>query len=98
MDSAAKIQTLQRALRRKYAADLLGLRTLWGQVFNASTEFVMINGNAYEGGSATGVVLFEPLEYLAAVEALLTELDPTGTPPAPPSGALADFRCTWLQT
>lgn len=98
MDSAAKIQTLQRALRRKYANDVLGLKKLWEQVFGCSTEFVLINGNAYEGGSASGVVLFEPLEYLAAVEALLSELDPTGTPLAPPAGALADFRCTFLQT
>ena len=98
MDSAAKIATLKQGLRIKYRTDPTGLRQLWEQVFAGSTEYVEITGTAFEGGSANGVQILERLEYLAAVQEIMAELDPTGTPPAPPAGAFADFRGGYLQT
>lgn len=98
MDSAAKIETLKQGLRIEYTGDPAGLRALWKKVFSQSTEFVEITGNAYEGGSATGTHILHRLEYLAAVQAILAELDPTGTPVAPPTSTFADFRTGWVQT
>lgn len=98
MDSASKILTLKQGLRIKFSADPAGLRKLWEEVWKGASRFVEITGNSYEGGSASGTVILERLEYLAAVQDILAELDPAGTPMAPPRGALADFRWGTLQT
>jgi hypothetical protein len=98
MESAAKIATLKQGLRIKYAGNPTGLRALWAKVFDESAEFVEITGNAYEGGSASGNHILHRLEYLAAVQDILAEIDPAGTPSAPPPGTFADFRAFWVQT
>lgn len=97
MDSGAKINTLKQGLRIKYTGDAPALRTLWETVFNTSTEFVEINGTAFEGGSTSGQLVLERLEYLQAVQDVLAELDPTLVS-APPSSTFADFRTNWLST
>lgn len=83
MDDAQRIETLKRTLRRQYAGNLNGLKTLADQVAATATGEVTLTGHTFEGGSATGVVTFERLAYLAAVEDLITEQDPTASPPAP---------------
>jgi hypothetical protein len=98
MESAAKIATLKQGLRLKYTGNPDGLRALWSRVFDESTEFVELTGNAYEGGSASGTHILHRLEYLAAVQDILAELAPTTTPSAPPPGTFADFRANWVQT
>jgi hypothetical protein len=98
MESAAKIAVLKQGLRMQYSANPPGLRALWQRVFAESTEYVEITGNAYEGGSASGAHILHRLEYLAAVQDVLAEIDPAGTPSAPPSGTFADFRIGWVQT
>lgn len=98
LDSNAQIQIVTTMLRRKYTADVVGLKRLWEKVATEATEYVEITGNSYEGGSASGSVVFERLAYLAALEAALTELDPAGTPTPPPSGTFADFSHGFLQT
>lgn len=98
LDSNAQIQIVTTALRRKYFNDLVGLKKLWDRVFSEATEFVEITGTAFEGGSSTGSLIFERLAYLAAVEAVLSELDPTGTPPIPGNGTYVDYRRNFLQT
>lgn len=69
-------------LRRKYAADLPGLKALAEKVAGSSFKAVTITGNSFEGGSAQGVITFEPLEYLGACEEILLELDPDAPAPA----------------
>lgn len=98
MESAAKIAVLKQGLRMKYATDATGLRALWQRVFEESTEFVEITGNAYEGGSASGTHILHRLEYLAAVQDVLAEIAPATTPSAPPPGTYADYRANWVQT
>ncbi len=98
MDSAAKIETLKQGLRIKYTGNPGGLRQLWAKVFEQSAEFVEITGNAYEGGSASGTLVLARLVYLGPVQAVMAELDPTGTPSAPPTSTFADFRNNWVQT
>lgn len=98
MESAAKIAVLKQGLRIQYTSDPAALRVLWSRVFNESTEFVELTGNAYEGGSASGTHILHRLEYLAAVQDILAELDPPSTPSAPPPGTFADFRANWMQT
>lgn len=98
MDSATKINTLKQGLRIKYASNPNGLRQLWETVFAGSTEFVEITGSAYEGGSDAGVQILERLEYLAAVQDILAELDPDNIPTPPPSGVIVDFRWGRLET
>jgi hypothetical protein len=98
MESAAKIAVLKQGLRIKFSSDPTGLRALFAKVFDESTEFVEITGNAYEGGSASGTHILHRLEYLAAVQDVLAEVAPTTTPSAPPAGTFADFRANWVQT
>lgn len=97
MDSGAKINTIKQGLRMKYRTDLTGLRRLWETVFAGSTEFVEITGTSFEGGSANGVQVLDRLEYLAAVQAILLELDPDTTPAPPAGNAYANFSCGPLQ-
>lgn len=82
MTSADRIQAAMRYLRRKYAADLPGLKSLADQVATGAFDAVTITGNAYEGGNASGLLTFEPLEYLSAVESLIAEIDPDAPQPA----------------
>ena len=85
MDSATRIDTVCRSLRRKYAAigapDILALRALIDQLEISATTHVEITGNAFEGGNATGQLVFERLEYLAACSDVLAEIDATAPPP-----------------
>lgn len=76
VDSADRIETVKRYLRRKYAADVSGLKALAEKIFTGgATNAVTINGQSFEGGSAQGVITFEPLAYLKAVEEVIAELD-----------------------
>lgn len=93
MDSAGKIETLKQGLRIKYGNNVEGLKKLFDEVFAGATRFVEITGTSFEGGSAQGVQVFERLEYLAAVQSVLGEKDPTNTPTPPAGGAYASLRC-----
>jgi hypothetical protein len=97
MDSDAKIEIVKDGLRIKYAGDLTGLRRLFTEVMAGATKFVEITGTSFEGGSAQGVQIFDRIEYLAAVKAVLREMDST-LPAPPPAGALAHFGYSPLQT
>jgi hypothetical protein len=88
--SVDRVAVAKRYLRRKYADDVEGLKALAESVAVGAFTSVTITGNGYEGGSATGQITFEPLEYLAAVEGVIAELDED----APQDGAstvLSDF-------
>lgn len=90
-----------RYLRRKYGGDspnVTGLKALADQLASGLSESVTITGHTFEGGSAQGVVTFERLAYLAAVEALIIELDPDNAPDEPASTRYADFRHNTLET
>lgn len=82
MTSADRIQAAMRYLRRKYAANIPGLKALADQVAVEAFDAVTITGNGYEGGNASGMLTFERLEYLSAVENLICELDPDAPQPA----------------
>ena len=100
MDDAARIATATRYLRRKYTGDVNGLRRLADTVATTGGAFesVTITGQGFEGGQASGALTFEPLAYLAAIEALIIELDPDNTPAGPSPSRLADFSAGYLQT
>lgn len=82
MTSAERIHAAKRYLRRVYANNVPGLEALATSVATSAFESVTITGSGYEGGSDTGVITFEPLEYLSALEDLISELDPTAPQPA----------------
>lgn len=96
LSSSAKIRILNDNLRLRFKAtgDLTGLRKLFVEVSAGATRFVEITGNSYEGGSASGAVVLERLEYLDAVQSLLREMDPALDLAAqqPPTSTFADFR------
>lgn len=90
MDDASRIATVKQYLRRKYAGDVNGLKALANQVAESAVAAVTITGQTFEGGSAQGTVTFEKLAYLAAVEAVILELDSDA--PRPSIAAVAYFR------
>ncbi|MBC7366753.1 MAG: hypothetical protein H7343_08055 [Undibacterium sp.] len=99
MDDASRIATATQYLRRKYAGDLIGLKRLADTIAtNGAFESVTITGQGFEGGQASGALTFEPMAYLGAVEALILELDPTGTPGGPAPTHYADFSRGYLET
>lgn len=84
MTYAERILAAKKYLRRKYVEDVDGLKTLAETIALGAFEAVTITGNAYEGGSANGLISFERLAYLSAVEDVIAELDPDNVPaPAP---------------
>jgi hypothetical protein len=98
VDDAAKLETVKQYLRRKYATNVEGLKTLADRIAESAVKAVTITGQTFEGGSAQGVITFEKLAYLNAVEQLILELDPDNTPKAPPAVAFADFSSSHLET
>lgn len=103
LSSSAKIRILEDNLRIRFKAtsDLAGLRALFEQVSAGATRFVEITGNGYEGGSASGQILLERLEYLDAVQRLLVQMDPDladSLADEPPASTHADFRGGYHQT
>ena len=97
MTSAEKISTAKSYLRRKYKDDVPGLKALADQVATGAFEAVTITGNAYEGGNAQGAITFEPMEYLAGVEAVIRELDPYDSD-AGDSTMHSTFACRRVET
>lgn len=89
MTSGERILAAKKYLRRKYANDLPGLKALAESVADGAFDAVTITGNSYEGGSASGQVSFEPLEYLSAVEDIIEEMDDSGA--ASPMVMLSSF-------
>lgn len=102
LSSAAKIRILEDNLRIRFKApgNLDGLRALFDQVSVGATRYVEITGNGYEGGSASGQIVLERLEYLDAVQRLLREMDPTlaDSVETPPTSTFVDYRAGYLQT
>lgn len=98
MDDPQRIDTARRYLRRKYAAgtaaDLAQLRALADEVFAAATDTVTLTGQSFDGGSHSGVVTFEKMAYLAAIEDIIAELDTSATA-IPPSSDRAYGRLTF---
>lgn len=91
MEDAERIATLKRYLRRTYAANVPGLKSLAASVAERATKAVTITGQTFEGGSAQGTVTFEPMAYLAAIEDVIAELDDSA-PLAAPNSALIRFQ------
>lgn len=103
LSSSAKIRILEDNLRIRFKApnDLAGLRALFTTVSAGATRYVEITGNGYEGGSASGQILLERLEYLDAVQRILVEMDASlaaARANEPSASTFADFRGGNLQT
>ena len=93
MDDADRIDAYKTYLRRKYAEDLPGLKTLADELIaNGALDEVTITSNSFEGGSAQGQVAFDPMAKLKAVEEIIAELDDDAPLPAP-DRAFARFSC-----
>lgn len=91
-DSAENISTAKRYLRRKYATDLVGLKRLADQVASeALGDAVTLTGQSAEGASHTGVLVFARIDYLAAIEQVIAEIDPDATP-SPAESSTAYYR------
>lgn len=76
-DAAQNIATAKKYLRRKYAADLTGLRALADQIATeALGDAVTLTGQSSDGASHTGQLVFPRIDYLAAIEDIIRELDP----------------------
>lgn len=103
LSSSAKIRILENNLRIRFKAvgDLDGLRKLFQQVSAGATRYVEITGNGYEGGSASGQILLERLEYLDACQRILVEMDSdiaAALAEDAPASTFADFRGGISQT
>jgi hypothetical protein len=98
VDDSTRIEIAKQYLRRKYASDVPGLKTLANRIAESAFAAVTITGQTFEGGSAQGTVTFEKMAYLSAVEQVLAELDPDNTPTAPAAVRFADFRDSYLET
>jgi hypothetical protein len=75
MDAAANIQTAKLYLRRTYAANVAGLKTLANTIAADAFEAVTLTGQSFEGSSHTGQLVFARIDYLRACEELILELD-----------------------
>lgn len=76
-DPAQHIATAKKYLRRKYASDLTGLRALADKIAEeALGDAVTLTGLSAEGGSQTGQLVFPRIDYLAAIEDVIREIDP----------------------
>jgi hypothetical protein len=90
-----KLEYAKSALRRKFATDLTGLRTLANTVRDAlmsGETKVKITNSGFEGGNASGEIIWDAALTGMACEALLLELDPDAVQ-APPRtlGFIARF-------
>ena len=97
MTSGEKIVAAKKYLRRKYQNNVQGLKELADKVATDAFEAVTITGNAYEGGSAQGVLVFSSIEYLGAIEDLIAEFDPE-VPQPDPMIIYSDFSSRPVQT
>lgn len=83
MSDADKVEYCYSYLYRKYRDDLPGLKALADEVFASATDEVAITSTSYEGGSASGTIKFDKAILGLAIERVLAELDPDGTPAKP---------------
>jgi hypothetical protein len=101
-DDPARLQTVRQMLRLRYnqpsSPNLPGLKALWEQVATGATEAVELTGQAFEGGNATGQIVFTRLGYLQAVQDVWAEMDPCSMPCQPPGVRFADFSGPILAT
>lgn len=78
---ASSIEAIAAYLRRKYAANLAGLKSLADQVAPqamAAEQFTMLS---LEGGSAQSTVNVPAATLLLVIERLIAEIDPSYSPP-----------------
>lgn len=98
MTTAERIYRAKQYLRRKYAGNVQGLKDLADTVVaNGAFDSVTITGDSHEGTSSSGQLVFEPLEYLGAIEELIAEMDSTVPQPGD-SVMFSDFSCRSVQT
>lgn len=90
MTSADRVATAKKYLRRKYQGNVAGLKTLVDTIAEDAFETVTITGSGYEGGNDSGQITFEKLEYLSALEDVISEMDSTVPQPAA-TCVLSDF-------
>jgi hypothetical protein len=83
---------IEKYIRRKYAADLQGLKKLADQYWaDATSDQVTLTTQSFDGGSASGAITCPRSLLLDVVEDLIAELDDTA--PAPrPSAAYIRFK------
>lgn len=91
MNDDAKLVYVKQYLRRKYTADVPGLKALATEVFEIATDEVVITSQGFEGGSASGTLRFDKALLGLAIEELIAELDPTNTPKGLDGSAHLDF-------
>jgi hypothetical protein len=98
MDDESRIATVSQYLRRKYQNNVAGLKALAASIAESAFEAVTITGHAAEGASVQGQLTFEPIAYLACVEALILEMDPDNTPEAPSDASVINFGTRYHTT
>lgn len=98
MDDTARIEIAKRWLRRKFAADVLGLGNLVDDIAAGAFRTVTITGHEFNGGQASGEITFEKMAYLGAAMDVLKELDDESEPAAPIRGALTSFADRVIET
>lgn len=84
------LRALKANLRRRYAADLVGLKREADRVFPLATQAVTITTHSFVDGSATGEITCPRAVYLQALEDIIAELDVTA--PRSSCAAVAFFR------
>lgn len=89
-DEPNLLYALKLKLRRKYASDLPGLKTLSDEVFAKATQTVTITSLSAEGESSAGEITCSRSTLLQAIEEVILELDDTA--PRPSSTGVAYFR------
>lgn len=93
MDATATAYTAYKQyLRRTFATNLPGLRTLADTFAAELADSVTITSQSFEGGSHAGQITMPVGLKLQAVEEILVELDSTGTVPRRCTQSVAYLR------
>lgn len=98
MDDADRIDAYKTYLRRTYRNDLVGLKRLAEELVTTggALDAVTITTSSFEGGAAQGVVAFDPMAKLKAVEEVIAELD-SDAPLPTPDRSFARFRAPTIE-
>ena len=76
---------------------MAGATSLWQKIASATGEFVELTSLSVGGDSSAGVQRLDRLEAFAAIEMVMSEIEPCAQPSAPSRLHYADFRQETLQ-
>jgi hypothetical protein len=92
MSERQQADYIKSYLRRKFSADIPGLKAYADEVFGSATDEITVTTTSFEGGSVGGIPTFNKMTLLGAIEEVIEELDPTFVVPWRSRVVLPDYR------